>query len=161
MVDASKRGLEPGLYPGTAGDTAVSLINGLIAALSGGGVPVGDLSKGLPPALDPFIPPNAPGGGIDAPPEFVPDPTQGGGGDFGGGGDGFSQGGFVNTGDPQSRTDDVPAMLQHGEYVVPRPAMQRLAEKTGGYQQAAQKVKEMIIRFANDGKGSVHFKERG
>ena len=83
------------------------------------------------------------------------------GGEGSSGEGGWERGGFVNIGNPKSQTDDVPAMLQHGEYVVPRSAMARLADKTGGFQQAAQKVKEMILKFSNDGKSSVHFKERG
>src|SRR3990167_5966151 len=114
-----------------------------------------------------------------APGEGTGDAGPGGGGPGGGGvggagdagdagpggpgGDGgpYKAGGFVNIGNPKSQTDDVPAMLQHGEYVVPRSAMARLANKTGGFPQAAQKIKEMILKFSNDGKSSVHFKERG
>jgi len=110
-----------------------------------------DASGHLALALDHHDGP-APGGG---------DAGDAGPGGPGGDGGPYKAGGFVNIGNPKSQTDDVPAMLQHGEYVVPRSAMARLADKTGGFQQAAQKVKEMILKFSNDGKSSVHFKERG
>lgn len=55
---------------------------------------------------------------------------DGGGGDGGasGGGDGaMKRGGFVTKGDPNSKTDDVNAKLQHGEFVIPRAAVIHLA----------------------------------
>jgi len=60
----------------------------------------------------------------------------------------LEQGGFVSQGDPNAPKDDVPAMLHEGEFVIPQPAMKALAQKTGGYQQAAQQIKELVIRFA-------------
>ena len=39
----------------------------------------------------------------------------------------FKRGGFVTQGNPQSKTDDVSAKLQHGEFVIPREAVHHLA----------------------------------
>ncbi len=56
---------------------------------------------------------------------------DGGTGDGGGVGDGsggvFKKGGFVTQGNPKSKTDDVSAKLQHGEFVIPRDAVIHLA----------------------------------
>jgi hypothetical protein len=51
----------------------------------------------------------------------------GGTGDGGGGGGVYKKGGFVNKGKPNSKTDDVSAKLQHGEFVIPRDAVIHLA----------------------------------
>lgn len=138
LVDPTKKGLDPDAYSQTDSRPAPEFVS-----TAPGGSQVGNLAAGIIPALDPFIPEGE---------------LNGGGFDTGGG---FSHGGFVDVGNPQSAQDDVPTMLQHGEYVIPRQPMQKLAEKTGGYQQAAKKVKELILKFANDGKSSVHFKETG
>ncbi len=57
--------------------------------------------------------------------------TSGEGGTGGEGGDGtggvFKRGGFVTQGRPNSKTDDVSAKLQHGEFVIPREAVLHLA----------------------------------
>ena len=50
-----------------------------------------------------------------------------GGGSGGGDGGAFKRGGMVTAGNPKSKSDDVPAMLQHGEYVIPREDVRALA----------------------------------
>ena len=149
LVDKTKRGLDPDIYAALERMERAQQRQASLAQYAGVASPVvGSFDAGSG-AFD--FGAGTPGTGGDG--------SGGDGGDGSGGDGGFAHGGFVNIGNPQSQTDDVPAMLQHGEYVVPRPAMQKLAEKTGGYQQAARKVKEMIIKFASDGKSSVHFKE--
>jgi hypothetical protein len=39
----------------------------------------------------------------------------------------MKKGGFVTKGNPNSKTDDVSAKLQHGEFVIPREAVHHLA----------------------------------
>lgn len=49
-------------------------------------------------------------------------------GDAGGGvGASLARGGLVTAGNPKSKTDDVAAKLQHGEFVIPRMAVDHLA----------------------------------
>jgi hypothetical protein len=55
------------------------------------------------------------------------DGSGGVGGDGGGGGGVYKKGGLVTAGNPKSKTDDVPAKLQHGEFVIPREAVLHLA----------------------------------
>jgi hypothetical protein len=73
--------------------------------------------------------PGAPGG---PPGEGAPGAPGGTAGDASGGvGDGsggvYKRGGLVTQGNPKSKTDDVNAKLQHGEFVIPREAMHHLA----------------------------------
>src|SRR5260370_858099 len=69
----------------------------------------------------------APGAGAGAGPGGPGDGSGGGSAGTSGGAGVMKKGGLVTKGNPQSKTDDVPTMLQHGEYVIPREDVRALA----------------------------------
>jgi hypothetical protein len=74
----------------------------------------------------------APGGAAGAPGDSGGAPGDGPGGGVSGGAGVYKKGGLVTQGNPKSKVDDVPAKLQHGEFVIPRDAMHHLAVTAPG-----------------------------
>ena len=154
---SSKTRHRSGFDPGETTESGFQTVSFIPA----GGAPVGNLTLGTSPGtailapLDPFLLPQFPGGGFEGGGAGAGDGGGAGAGDGGGGGGdgGIKKGGLITRGNPKSKTDDVPAMLQHGEYVVPRPEMAALARKTGGFEEAAAAIKELIRGFTSNGGG--------